>query len=639
VSSLTRTRLIAAVLGFSLAACSLLPRLASTPTPTPTQVQPTSPPTITPRPTPIPSPTLYPIPTAFLGEAPFPSSEQSAGDFLKKISPLLERLDAAQAIPQGLELPPESDWQVQLVPATKPLYYAQTLLLPAAASVSTAGAPRLYALYDMQCGKGLGFSQFGLPVFSASTQELTVKLRLALELDGKLYWIDEDQGVGGEGAGSLGELVHKAVHTAFYHHQEPVYEPTQRSLQTILEYMIGLDVANESALPRRLALLENTLSYPCQQYREQAVYALGYLGAPAASSIPVLINLLSDDNKDLVKQAADSISKIQPGIITTAEIGQVGLLTQALNAESWERRAAAARLLGRLDREDMENALQALLPALGDTDARVRLAVVEAFQEYMFYGDQRILQALPPLLGDPDEAVRQAAAWSIRHVGEKSPEIVPLLLPTLHDASPKVRLQALEALHRMDKGADSAYPEVLKLLNDPDETVRARVLQFLAYIRPEANETKDALLAAIKSGSHPERVQAIISSFTSQIQDPRLEPALIEMMSNPYPEIRIHTTYALGAITGASDQVIPPLIHALKDENLHVRARAAHSLVARHVHEQYGTRAEIIPLLINLLSDVSQEVRQAAYQELKSITEQDFGEDSEKWSAWWNSQS
>ena len=94
--------------------------------------------------------------------------------------------------------------------------------------------------------------------------------------------------------------MHRAVHNAFYHHQDPVYEPAQRALQTILDYMIGLDAAKDAALPRRLSLLENTLGYSCPQFRAQAVFALGYLGAPAAPSLPVLINLLSDDYKDLV---------------------------------------------------------------------------------------------------------------------------------------------------------------------------------------------------------------------------------------------------------------------------------------------------------------------------------------------------
>ena len=58
----------------------------------------------------------------------------------------------------------------------------------------------------MPCGKGLGMSSFGLPVFSASTQELTVKLRLALELEGNLYWIDEERvlAAGGRQPGESG---------------------------------------------------------------------------------------------------------------------------------------------------------------------------------------------------------------------------------------------------------------------------------------------------------------------------------------------------------------------------------------------------------------------------------------------------
>ena len=78
----------------------------------------------------------------------------------------------------------------------------------------------------------------------------------------------------------------------------------------------------------------------------------------------------------------------------------------------------------------------------------------------------------------------------------------------------------------------------------------------------------------------------------------------------------------------AGGRVIGRRIARLKDDNPHVRQRAATTLGAMK-----DPRA--VPPLIDALRDKDAQVQENAAEALKNITGQDYGKSKLRWSAWW----
>jgi len=106
----------------------------------------------------------------------------------------------------------------------------------------------------------------------------------------------------------------------------------------------------------------------------------------------------------------------------------------------------------------------------------------------------------------------------------------------------------------------------------------------------------------------------------------RATKALIKALKDENENVRMHSAMALGAL--AVESALEPLIGALKDEAELVRCCAAEALGCLNDERAVGP-------LIGALKDESRFVRRAAAQALSKITDQDFGENHEKWLKWW----
>ena len=106
----------------------------------------------------------------------------------------------------------------------------------------------------------------------------------------------------------------------------------------------------------------------------------------------------------------------------------------------WRVRRDAAMALGAMGGAD---AVEALIAALGDDHASVRLAATEALGRI---GDRGAVEHLIGVIGSGSRAVeiRKAAADSLGQIGD--PRAVDSLLACLKDASWSVRRAAAEAL-------------------------------------------------------------------------------------------------------------------------------------------------------------------------------------------------
>ena len=132
---------------------------------------------------------------------------------------------------------------------------------------------------------------------------------------------------------------------------------------------------------------------------------------------------------------------------------------------------------------------------LADPDASVRLHAVQTLRRYGV-DDEEAVAALMGALGDSDERVRRAAALAllaIDRIGPEAKEAVPVLIAALEDPDARVRSDAAEALGRIGPGAQEAVRALTDALGDPDPRVRSRAAGALGMIGPEAKEAATAL--------------------------------------------------------------------------------------------------------------------------------------------------
>jgi hypothetical protein len=174
---------------------------------------------------------------------------------------------------------------------------------------------------------------------------------------------------------------------------------------------------------KRLELLRE--SYSRREAARQAAER-GAAGGRLASSADQRPETTGPDQRQKVAPAAPDAAAAQR--VAQAE-------HTILNSPQREkRRQAIAELADQAHTGNDDEAVRILLGALGDRDAQVRAAAVEALGEYIE-------------LVTPD-----------------------MLVPVLKDGDPRVRLEAVTLLGMLDQA--DAQPVVQTMVNDPDEQVR-----------------------------------------------------------------------------------------------------------------------------------------------------------------------
>ena len=225
-----------------------------------------------------------------------------------------------------------------------------------------------------------------------------------------------------------------------------------------------------------------------------------------------------DAIKRLVPDAFDS-----PECPERADINR--RLISALKADDpLVRWGAAERLPHNLtDCGQARENFEALLGALDDPDPRVRAAIGDSLETWLWHvvgnasavGDdlRRIFPAMTSALEDPDPRVRASAAFFLGGAGWKrrvSIEPVPAVLENLsaanilpalekatRDPDAAVRASAASALGRWEADALGSIPTLLQALSDPEAIVRTKAAEGLGEIGPPAGAAAPALINAL----------------------------------------------------------------------------------------------------------------------------------------------
>ena len=240
--------------------------------------------------------------------------------------------------------------------------------------------------------------------------------------------------------------------------------------------------------------------------------------------------------------------------------------------------------------------VQALIAALRDSDAEVRLAAAEALGDLE---DRRAVPGLVAALRDGSSEVRHAAVHALGHL-EDTAAVMPMigllgdanaetraeaahtlgqledtratqpLLPLLRDASVEVRRAAAEALGDLEdpRAADA----LAAALGDADAEVRQEAADALG--RLELATAPTPLLAAMRDPVRDVQLSAIES--VGDIRDARAVSVLRELLETDDADVQEHVVEALGEIR--TEAALEALADALRSTNPNVRRHAASAL-------------------------------------------------------------
>jgi HEAT repeat protein len=240
-----------------------------------------------------------------------------------------------------------------------------------------------------------------------------------------------------------------------------------------------------------------------------------------------------------------------------------GRLNELLKDDQPETRAAAARALGRIGREE---SVESLIAALHDSDANTRLEVIFALGQIRSADARDALSRVASsnaLQEEREEAVLALGKLS----GEGSAEA---LLPFLSDPAATIRAEAATAL--ATTGDSVAAADLRPLLSDPDPSVRASAAW--AAGRLKGRELADDLRPLLNDSDPAVKLAA--TKATGQIEDAAAVDPLSLLARDPDWRVRVSAADALGRTKKL--EALAGLGVLGKDENVHVRTATAAAL-------------------------------------------------------------
>jgi HEAT repeat protein len=265
---------------------------------------------------------------------------------------------------------------------------------------------------------------------------------------------------------------------------------------------------------------------------------------------------------------------------------------QQLRVSSAKTRLEVVRKLA--DNRDPD-AAGPLIFALQDKDAVVRATAAKALSGFH---DMRALEPLIHLLRDREAHVRAAAADTLGHFGD--PLAVNQLVGLLRDTDPGVRSAAARSLDRL--GWDPA--------TDSHRAIQLLAMGHMQQLVKMGADGVPPLLEQLRNGE-PNKQFAAVKAL-GQINDPRVQPAMIEALAKPSVAVRIS---ALGTLERQADpKTFPKIEKLLRDSDPNVRHAAIEAAL-----KCGGVRA--VPGLVGCLGDKSWEVRRAAASALGTLGE------------------
>jgi HEAT repeat protein len=217
-------------------------------------------------------------------------------------------------------------------------------------------------------------------------------------------------------------------------------------------------------------------------------------------------------------------------------------------------------------------AVAALVQALGDEDAHVRIGALEALQAM----EARARGAVPALverLRDRDDEVRVNAVMALDRIGPAAKDAVPALARALEDRA--VRRWAVHALGRI---GEPSLPILLDSWGKGDASHQADIAYALSDMGPRARAALPLLIEALRDEHTPLCLAAAHAVDRLGAAGRPAVPNLIPLLRRKDASLREAVAQTLGRLGPDATAAIPALLTALGDEYPMVRLRAAEAL-------------------------------------------------------------
>lgn len=235
--------------------------------------------------------------------------------------------------------------------------------------------------------------------------------------------------------------------------------------------------------------------------------------------------------------------------------------------EFWPSMHAAEALSASGHQDEVRTVLTEELELETDDQRRCGLA-----RELVRSGDRSYVNLLLAILADNRSNGRVHAAESlfkVTEIGDGSE-----LRAAMHDEDPRLVLMASAALARC--GNPAALANIRDLLSHEDEAIRTITVWVLRQLGDASDiETLRQLLA---NATDPQFRGQFVNAM-AQLGDPAACEQLIKNLSAEDAVVRIYAAEAAANLEN-SDELQKALVELLDDEELDVRIRAAHALLA-----------------------------------------------------------
>ena len=215
--------------------------------------------------------------------------------------------------------------------------------------------------------------------------------------------------------------------------------------------------------------------------------------------------------------------------------------------QSPELRAAAVRLIGRVDGE----AASAVTRALGDPDPLVRVTALEELTGGLGPdADGFLLQAL----SDVDEQVRRAA---MTQLASKPDTDIEFVWSAMRHCRPEEQVELGSVFSQTNPG--TLQDLALQHARSPDHEERVLAVQLAGW-----GNTPSCVETAIQALQDPVAVvRSAAAASLARLRDPSAVPGLGRALADPDPDVRIAAVKALGVID--NEAVLGFLVSALQD--------------------------------------------------------------------------
>lgn len=230
-------------------------------------------------------------------------------------------------------------------------------------------------------------------------------------------------------------------------------------------------------------LLDKIMPYETRAFAAQALGA-----AKAITRVPLLIELLSDDEEPVANAAAGALAAMKDDL-NKAQLDAVALLLSSPNGKV-EIRCRAAQALGMIG---AKSKIQDLVNALKDKESTVASSAVAALAAMKDQLGDIHMNALAQLLNDKEKRVetRCHAAQALGLLGNKAKGQIKDLTAALKEKDVPLVVSAVVALSRMGKEANTALPMLNDLKAHRDTTVKEAAADAMDKIMGIVKKDKD----------------------------------------------------------------------------------------------------------------------------------------------------